>query len=234
LKAPGEDMNKSIQVLIAAAVVCTAVSACQPAAKDAGNAIAAGQSPAPPASVSTPVDSTAASAAKPKAAAPVKQTAAATTPVAPSGASDAAAKTAAARSDSIARAQERTDALIAARLDSVKQAEAAKAAAKAPPSVAAPGTAAQAGPDLTAQGKVPYEANCRKCHGVRGVPPKTMQAKFAKIMVFDAAFFAKRSADSIVTVLTKGKDEDMTSFADKLSHSEMLAVAAYIRSFVTK
>lgn len=83
-------------------------------------------------------------------------------------------------------------------------------------------------------GKVPYEENCRKCHGVRGVPPKTMQAKFPKIVTFDAAFFAKRSDDSVVTVLTKGKNEDMKSFRDKLSHAQMVAVAAYIRSLGTK
>jgi mono/diheme cytochrome c family protein len=81
------------------------------------------------------------------------------------------------------------------------------------------------------QGKELYEANCRKCHGVRGVPPKSMQTKFPKIATFDAAFFAKRSEDSIVTVLTKGKNEDMKSFRDKLSHEQMKAVAAYIRSF---
>ena len=81
------------------------------------------------------------------------------------------------------------------------------------------------------QGKEPYEANCRKCHGVRGVPPKAMQTKFPKIAMFDAAFFVKHSEDSIVTVLTKGKNEDMKSFRDKLSHEQMKAVAAYIRSF---
>ena len=83
-------------------------------------------------------------------------------------------------------------------------------------------------------GKTPYEENCRKCHGVRGIPPKAMKAKFPKIAMFDAAFFAKRSDDSVVTVLTKGKNEDMKSFKDKLSHSQMVAVAAYIRSFGQK
>jgi mono/diheme cytochrome c family protein len=81
------------------------------------------------------------------------------------------------------------------------------------------------------QGKELYEANCRKCHGVRGVPPKSMQTKFPKIATFDAAFFVKHSEDSIVTVLTKGKNEDMKSFRDKLSHEQMKAVAAYTRSF---
>ena len=83
-------------------------------------------------------------------------------------------------------------------------------------------------------GKAPYEENCRKCHGVRGVPPKTMKVKFPKIVTFDSAFFAQRSADSVVTVLTKGKNEDMKSFKDKMSHDQMVAVEAYIRSFATK
>ena len=83
-------------------------------------------------------------------------------------------------------------------------------------------------------GKAPYEENCRKCHGVRGVPPKTMKTKFPKIVTFDAEFFQNRSDDSVVTVLTKGKNEDMKSFKEKLSHDQMVAVAAYIRSFATK
>ena len=91
-----------------------------------------------------------------------------------------------------------------------------------------------ASPTQEPAGKVPYEENCRKCHGVRGTPPKTMKAKFAKIVTFDSAFFEKRSDDSVVTVLTKGKNEDMKSFKDKLSHDQMVAVAAYIRSFATK
>ena len=83
-------------------------------------------------------------------------------------------------------------------------------------------------------GKAPYEANCRKCHGVRGVPPKTMKTKYPKIATFDAEFFTKRSDDSVVTILTKGKGDDMKSFKDKLTHDQMVAVAAYIREFVPK
>ena len=79
-------------------------------------------------------------------------------------------------------------------------------------------------------GKAPYEENCRKCHGVRGVPPKTMKAKYEKIATFNAEFFQKHSTDSVVTILTKGKNEDMKSFKSKLSHEQMVAVDAYIRS----
>ena len=81
------------------------------------------------------------------------------------------------------------------------------------------------------EGKAPYEENCRKCHGVRGVAPKTMKTKFPKIATFDAEFFAKHSKDSIVTVLTKGKNQDMKSFKDKLSHDQMEQVADYIKTF---
>lgn len=79
-------------------------------------------------------------------------------------------------------------------------------------------------------GKAPYEENCRKCHGVRGVPPKNMKAKYEKIPTFNAEFFEKNSTDSVVKVLTKGKDEDMKSFKDKLTHDQMVAIDAYIRS----
>lgn len=83
-------------------------------------------------------------------------------------------------------------------------------------------------------GKTVYDANCRKCHGVIGTPPKTMKAKFPKIATFDAAFFAKRSEDSVITVLMKGKSDDMKSFKDKLTHEQMEQVASYIRTFVKK
>ena len=48
---------------------------------------------------------------------------------------------------------------------------AAMAARSAPP------TARAQGPD----GKALYEENCRKCHGVRGVPPKAIKEKFPKV-----------------------------------------------------
>lgn len=79
-------------------------------------------------------------------------------------------------------------------------------------------------------GKILFEENCRKCHGVLGVPPKAMKAKFPKIVTFDAEFFGARSDDSVVKVLTKGTTGDMLSFKDKLSHPEMVSVAAYIRT----
>ncbi|MGH7619847.1 MAG: c-type cytochrome [Gemmatimonadaceae bacterium] len=85
-------------------------------------------------------------------------------------------------------------------------------------------------------GKAIYEENCRKCHGVRGTPPKTMKEKFPKIATFDEAFAAKRTDDSVVKVLNKGvgKAEDMKSFKDKLSPDEMAAVAKYVRELALK
>jgi mono/diheme cytochrome c family protein len=81
-------------------------------------------------------------------------------------------------------------------------------------------------------GKTSYEENCRKCHGATGAPSKAMMAKFPKIAAFDGPFLAKRSDDSVVSVLTKGgSTKDMKSFKEKLTHEQMKAVAVYIRSF---
>ena len=79
-------------------------------------------------------------------------------------------------------------------------------------------------------GKPLYEANCQKCHGARGVPAKAMQAKFNKLASLDAAFFSTRSSDSVVTILMKGNGGAMKPFKDKLTHDDMVAVGAYIRT----
>lgn len=82
--------------------------------------------------------------------------------------------------------------------------------------------------------KTLYDANCKKCHGVLGVPPKAMKTKFDKIATFDAAFIAKHSQDSIVKVLAKGKGEDMKSFKDKLNPEQIVLVAAYVHELAMK
>ena len=82
--------------------------------------------------------------------------------------------------------------------------------------------------------KTLYQENCKKCHGVLGTPPKTMKAKFPKIATFDAEFIGKHSVDSIVKVLTKGKNDDMKSFKDKMSTDEMKAVAEYVAELAAK
>jgi len=82
--------------------------------------------------------------------------------------------------------------------------------------------------------KTLYQENCRKCHGVLGTPPKTMKAKFPKIATFDAEFIAKHSVDSITKILTKGKNDDMKSFKDKMSPDEIKAVAQYVSELASK
>ncbi len=76
-----------------------------------------------------------------------------------------------------------------------------------------------------------YDANCKKCHGARGVAVKVMQTKFPKMLPLDAAFFAKNTDAAVVDILMNGKGTDMKSFKDQLSHAEMGSVAAYIRTF---
>lgn len=96
--------------------------------------------------------------------------------------------------------------------------------------LAARAVPAQAGVDA----KALYDENCRKCHGVRGTPPKAMKAKFPKIATFDAEFFAKRTDDSVVMVLTRGSSDDMKPFKDKMTREQMLVVAKYIREMASK
>jgi mono/diheme cytochrome c family protein len=80
-----------------------------------------------------------------------------------------------------------------------------------------------------------YQLNCKKCHGVLGVPPKAIQKKMEKVVTFDSAFATKFPEDSIVKILVKGgKSEDMKSFKDKLSHEEMVAIAKYVRQLATR
>ena len=96
--------------------------------------------------------------------------------------------------------------------------------------LAASGVISNAGAQ-TVDAKAVYDANCKKCHGVAGTPPKAMATMFPKIAAFDAAFFAKRSNDSLVKILTNGKSVQMTSFKSKMTPAEMAAVAKYVRAF---
>ncbi|MBI2407577.1 MAG: cytochrome c [Gemmatimonadetes bacterium] len=82
-----------------------------------------------------------------------------------------------------------------------------------------------------APGQTLYLRHCKICHGATGKPANLMRKKFEKIPdLSDPAFFATRSEDSVVTVLTKGVGPDMKPFAERLSVEEMRAVATYIRS----
>jgi mono/diheme cytochrome c family protein len=91
--------------------------------------------------------------------------------------------------------------------------------------VCASGSAAQA-PD----GKQLFEAHCQKCHGPAGRPSAGIKKLLPEIPLWDAAFFAKRTDDEIVTVLKNGKGKNMKPFNDRLKPDEMLAVAKYIRT----
>jgi mono/diheme cytochrome c family protein len=228
-----QDMHMLIRVFALSVLAVMGVSGCQPAGKEAGNDTAVSQTGVPAeTTVTKPVEAIAepAIATQPQVKAPIKE--AGPLKTAQPGLDKARKATDAARADSIKRAQAlaQAEAIRVARLDSLKQAEAARARAKPEPVVTGGGVS-PAGTGQVALGKTPYEENCRKCHGVRGAPPKAMKAMFPKIVTFDAAFFATHSGDSVVTVLTKGKNQDMKSFKDKLTHAQMVAVAAYIRTF---
>ena len=92
-----------------------------------------------------------------------------------------------------------------------------KAAAQAPP------------PD----GQALYGENCRACHGTAGVPAQRMTALYKNLRPFDAAFFAKRSEDSVVAVLQHGAGRDMKPFKDKLTPEQMRAIARYLKRLAT-
>ena len=80
-----------------------------------------------------------------------------------------------------------------------------------------------------------YRLNCKKCHGVRGTPPRTIKKKMSKIPTFNMEFAKAVDTDSIVTVLMKGgNSEDMKSFSEKMTPQEMAAVAAYVRKLALK
>jgi mono/diheme cytochrome c family protein len=78
-------------------------------------------------------------------------------------------------------------------------------------------------------GKTIFDKHCKKCHGVLGSPPQAMKKKYPKVVSFDAKFVASHTEDSVVTILTRGKSEDMVSFKMKLSPEEMATVAKYVR-----
>lgn len=84
-------------------------------------------------------------------------------------------------------------------------------------------------------GQAVYREECKSCHGANGVPPERARGKYKKIKTLgDSGFVSALSADSIVTILKKGIDKDMKSFADKLSEPEMRAVTTYIKDLAEK
>jgi mono/diheme cytochrome c family protein len=80
-------------------------------------------------------------------------------------------------------------------------------------------------------GKALYLKNCRKCHGATGEPSAQMRKKYKDIKTLaDPDLMSKISNDSMVAVLTNGSGEDMKSFKEKLTPTEMGAVAQYVRT----
>jgi mono/diheme cytochrome c family protein len=93
-------------------------------------------------------------------------------------------------------------------------------------------SAAPRGAVQSPDGKMVYVEHCKTCHGVIGVPTKSAVSKYDSIPNFKTpGFFDKRSQDSVMTILKKGKGKDMKSWAEKLTEPEMQAVATYIRTF---
>ena len=90
-------------------------------------------------------------------------------------------------------------------------------------------------PAQDADGKTLYLQNCRTCHGATGMPSGENKEKYPKIKALnDAAFLARLSDDSILTVLKKGKGKDMKSWTEKLNPAEMVAVVKYVRTLPKK
>ncbi|MBW7933600.1 MAG: cytochrome c [Gemmatimonadaceae bacterium] len=79
-------------------------------------------------------------------------------------------------------------------------------------------------------GKALYDLHCKKCHGPTGQPSAAMKKLLPELPLWDSTFFAARSDDDIVKVLTVGKGKNMKPFASLLTPEEMKALAQYIRT----
>lgn len=75
-----------------------------------------------------------------------------------------------------------------------------------------------------------YKQNCRSCHGALGVPSQRMVTLYPKLKsLADSAYLASLSTDSIAVVTRNGMG-DMKAYADKLSASEIAAVARFVKT----
>lgn len=93
--------------------------------------------------------------------------------------------------------------------------------------------AAQASPPPP-DGAALYRQNCRTCHGLKGIPPRSMTTVYPNLKAIgDSAFLRTRSVDSIVAVLRHGAGRDMKSFANRLSPEEITAVARFVKSLAS-
>ena len=69
---------------------------------------------------------------------------------------------------------------------------------------------------------------------MRKQPKRPQQPDDEKSATFNAAFIKKRSVDSPVRIMTKGKGSAMKSFKGKLTKEETTAVAASVRELAEK
>ncbi len=76
-------------------------------------------------------------------------------------------------------------------------------------------------------GKAVYDTNCKKCHGVRGIPAPSMKKMMPKIPNLDAATLAPLTLADVKQAINKGKG-DMKPYAAKLTAEEVNVVAAYV------
>ena len=96
---------------------------------------------------------------------------------------------------------------------------------------------AMLGLPAAARGQAPnasalYAKHCKACHGVRGTPTKDMRGVFKALPdLADRKFYEKRSQDSLVAVILKGRAPNMPAFKGKLTSEESAAVAEYMRTF---
>ena len=73
-----------------------------------------------------------------------------------------------------------------------------------------------------------YKAKCQMCHGADGVGA-TPAGKLAKIVSFKDPSIVSSSDADLGAIVNKGKNK-MPSFDGKLSHDQIEAVVAYIRT----
>jgi mono/diheme cytochrome c family protein len=97
------------------------------------------------------------------------------------------------------------------------------------------GAAAQqpaAAPAPAPDGAALYTRLCSNCHGETGTPPEAIKTLFPAIAVLsDSALQASLNADSIVVMLQGvGTGKHKKPFTDRMTHEEMVAVAAFVKS----
>ncbi len=87
----------------------------------------------------------------------------------------------------------------------------------------------------TSEGQAVFMEHCRPCHGDDGVPPERERTKYRKLRTLgDSGFVSRLSEVEILMVVSSGLDENMRSFSEVLTPSELLAVSGYIKQLAEK